>query len=122
MGGVEAFDDLKSERQSFFDRDRTTAQPIEQRLSLDQLQDEKMDVVGRLKVVDPSNVRVVERREHLRLSLEPCESLRIRREVLRQHPERHLALAPAVLGPLHRPPAALHVVGGALERRVGAVV
>ena len=51
------------------------------RRSFDELEDERVF----LRAVDSSNVRVVERREHLRFAAKPREPLRVRREILGQH-------------------------------------
>jgi hypothetical protein len=48
--------------------------------------------------VDLRDVRVVERRQRLRLAREPGQSLRIARKDLRQHFQRDVAIEPGVAG------------------------
>ncbi len=50
-----------------------------------------MDVTLILEAVDCGDVRMIERREHLRFAAEPRQAIRIDREDLRQHLQRDVA-------------------------------
>jgi hypothetical protein len=67
-----------------------------QRLPFDQLHHERERAGRFLDAVDVRDVRVVERRQHLRLSVESVEPLGIRREQLRQHLDRDVAIQPRI--------------------------
>ena len=67
------------------------AQPIRQRLPLDQLEDEIGRAVDQLESVDRAHVRVVEGGEQARLPLEAPQAGRIVAEVVGHRLDRHLA-------------------------------
>ena len=56
-------------------------EPLRERLAFDQLQHQERLAVGLLEAVDRADVRVVERREHLRLALEARQALGVVRDV-----------------------------------------
>ena len=64
---------------------------LRERRSFDELEDEGVF----LGAIDGGDVRVVERREHLRFATKPRETLRVRREILGQHFDRDV---PSELG------------------------
>ena len=95
---LERLGDLARDRQRLLDRDRSARDPIGERRPFDQLEHQRLDAVGLLEAVDRRDVRMVERREHLRLALEARQPLGVGDERLGQHLERHLALEPGVAG------------------------
>ena len=94
---------------------------IRERRPLDEFHHEGLD--GRLpwtcgrgvfQPVDGRDVRVVERGEHLRLTLEPRETVRVGRERGREDLDRHLALQLRIRRPIHLPHSAHTNLGGDL--------
>jgi hypothetical protein len=97
MRGLEGFGDLSCNRQRFVDQQRSCADPIGERRSLDKLHHQRLDVVsgfpgrrsrvsgeagGRtlLETVNDRDVGMIQRGERPRLTLEPCESVGVLRE------------------------------------------
>jgi hypothetical protein len=76
---------------------------IQQRRSLDQLEHQRAGAARFLDAVDRGDVRVVERRQRLRLALEPREPLGVGRERVREDLQRHLAPEPRVVDPIDLP-------------------
>ena len=62
----------------------------------DQFHDERTAAVGFLEAVDGADVRVIERGEDARLSLEAREAIRVGGECQRQDLDRHVASKPRV--------------------------
>ena len=54
--------------------------PLRERLAFDELEHQRLEAVRLLEPVDRRDVRVVERRQHLRLALEPRQALGILRQ------------------------------------------
>jgi hypothetical protein len=78
-------------------RQRPARDPLRQRLAGDVLEDEQLLAVrGLLDAVDAGDVRVVERREQLRLALEAREVLRLPRQRVREHFDRDRPLQPRI--------------------------
>ena len=98
---VERVGDLRADPQQVGAGQRTLAQPLRQRLALDQLHHQ---VVGRALAADVeqrADVRVVEAGDGLRLALEAGPDLLVGRQVLRQHLDRDLAAKAGVLRAVH---------------------
>ena len=74
------------------ERDRPAAQAIGEVLAFDQLHDQRAAAAGFLETVDAGDVRVTERREHLRLAMEARHAVVVVREVLGQQLQRHVAV------------------------------
>jgi hypothetical protein len=81
VGRFECLRDLFPERQRFIERDGALRDAIGERRPLDQLHHERGAPIRFLQPVDVRDVRMVERREHLRFALEPGEALGIEREL-----------------------------------------
>ena len=97
------------------------ADPGRQIVAGDELHHEKHDVWpltggvrDRSGVVDLRDVRMVQRRERLRLAVEPRRALRIRGERVRQHFQRDVALQPRIARAIHLSHAAFADEGGDL--------
>jgi hypothetical protein len=84
--------DLPGDRKRLVDRDRAACHDIGKRLALDQLHDERAHGAWFLHAVDLRDVRMVERREHLRLALEAREPFGIVCEQIRQDFEGDVAI------------------------------
>ena len=110
---------LQGYRQGPVERHRTVFQQLCQILALGQLHDEQLLAVGFLDLVDTGDVRMIERRQNLGLTLEPGQALRIARHRLRQHLDRHFATQLGVLGAIHLTHAAFAQLGGDTEVREG---
>ena len=74
---VKCFSDLLRYRQGFIDRDGALLDPVRECWPLDQLKDERLRAFTIFETVNGSDVRMVEGCEDLRLSLEPCQPIRI---------------------------------------------
>ena len=81
--GLESVGDLVSDRDGLTERHRPLRDAIGERLSLDELENEGVNVCRILDAVDRRDVRVVERREDLRFALEARDALAIEREARR---------------------------------------
>ena len=77
VSGFECLSDLLGYRQSFIQRNRALLDPVSQRRPLDQLQHQRTGIVTFLNAVDLRDVRMVQAGKNLRLSLEPCQPIRI---------------------------------------------
>ena len=75
---------------------RAAPQTLGEILPVDQLHDERAAGEGRLQPVNPGDVGVIERCEHLCLALEPGQPIGIAREVIGQDLDRDLAVEPHV--------------------------
>ena len=92
MCGFDSFRDLLRDGHSFVERDRTFRDPIRKRRTLDELENERGRVAAVFEAVDVRDVRMVQRREHFRFTLEPRKPLRIGDERLRQNFQRNVPL------------------------------
>src|SRR6266545_2342318 len=77
--------DLDPESQRLLERQRTSDEPLGQRLPLQVLYDEVFEAVLVAHVVERTDVRVRELRDRLSLPLEPLPHLGGGRQVRRQH-------------------------------------
>ena len=94
---LEAFaGDLLCDGEGFINRDRPLGDPVGERRPLDQFHDEGLIFDS----VDRGDIRVIQRRERLRLALEAHEPIGIRREELRQDLERHITVERCVTRPI----------------------
>ena len=71
----ERFGNLFREAKRLFERDGTFLQALEKRVAGHELEDEKPDPVDFLESVDRSDVRMIERREKLCLTLEASQPI-----------------------------------------------
>ncbi len=83
----ERFGDLTRDRDGFLEWNRPLGDTFRESRSFNELEDERVF----FRSVDGGDVRVVERREHLRFATKPGETLRVRREILGQHFDRDVS-------------------------------
>ena len=83
--GFQGLRNLLGDRQRLIDRNRSLRDAVRERRSLDQLHDERLHTVRLLQAVDVRDVRMVQRCEDLCFSLESSQSVRVRREGIREH-------------------------------------
>ncbi len=91
---LERIGDLPCDRQRLGERDRSTRDDRRQVVPVDELHHQGV----RLAAVDLRDVRVVQRRERLRLAREPGEPLGILREEIREDLDRDVAIELCVPG------------------------
>src|SRR5580700_12091676 len=82
---VECLGDLYSNLQRLLQRKRSPSQAVGQRFAFQVLHDEKIDAVLRADVVQGANMRVIQRRNRLRLALHALSEIGIRGEMGRQN-------------------------------------
>src|SRR5262245_39405790 len=80
MRSIQRVRDLSRDGQGIARGYRPAAQPIGQRLAVDELQHERWHAAGLFEPVDGADVRMIERREHARFAVEPRHPLAVRRE------------------------------------------
>ncbi len=129
VGGLERLGDLDRDGERLLDRDRPPGDHLVEPFALDQLHHQERQFLRsrsrsrsrsrfigrgrcRLQPIQMRDVRMIQRRQHLRLALEPRQPLRVLRELLGQHLERDLAPEPGVLGAPHLAHAARAERGG----------
>ena len=78
--GLEGVGHLACQPQRLGDWNRPRGDPLGKRVAFDQFEDEELSTVDLFKSVDGGNVRVVEGREDLRLTLEPGDPFGVARE------------------------------------------
>ena len=88
MACFERLRDLLRDRDGLIDRDRTLLDPLRQCRTFDQFQDQSV----LLKAVNARDIRMVQRREELRFSLESRDALFIGGELVRQHLDGYVAV------------------------------
>ena len=93
--------DLTRDRQGLIQRNRTTRDPIGQRVALDQFEDERVGLTAVLEPINRADVRVVQRGQHLRFALETGEAIRIAGEGVRQDLQRDVAIQLGIARAIH---------------------
>ena len=100
--GFERLGNLPRDRQRVVERNRSLERCARRASAVDELHARARCMPSRfLEAVDRGDVRMIQRREHLRFALEPREPIRIGRERLRQDLERDVAIQPRVAGAIH---------------------
>ena len=99
--GVERIRDLARDGQCLSNRYPPAVQAGRQRFARNELEHEGADVLGFFESVDRTDVRVIERSQQPRLSLEPCEPLGICRERAWQDLDGHGAFELRIARPIH---------------------
>ena len=103
--GLEAIGDLARDRQRVRERDGTAGNQHREIVPLDQLHHERPKSRRRpgggniLDAVDLGHVRMVQRRQRLRFTGEPRETIGVRLEQLGEHLQGDVAIEPRVAGP-----------------------
>ena len=86
----ESLGDLSTDVERVANRESAVPQALGERLSRNQLHDEKPLAVVLFEAEQRRNCRVIERRENAGLTLETSQSLRVFRDLVRQQLERDL--------------------------------
>ena len=90
--------DLDEDVEGFVERERPARDAIGEGLSFDQLEGEVAAAAGFLEAVDRGDVRMVQRGQHPRLTLESLQAIRVRGNILGQSLERDGAAEAGVVG------------------------
>ena len=102
---MESGRDLHPEAQDVFDRQRTFGEPLRQRLALNELEDQVVELFApdRLAsdVVQGADVGMVERGDTLGLALEARPELRVGGELRREQLQGHVPREAGVAGPIN---------------------
>lgn len=101
MRRCEAVGDVGCGLRGLARRQRTAAEPVTQRLALQELGDDKLHPLVLRELEDAQDVGMGQLGERLGLPFEPRESLGVVRDIARQHLDRHLPLEPLVQGTVH---------------------
>jgi hypothetical protein len=105
--GFNGIRDLLCDWEDFLERNCTTHHARRQILAFDQFHDQGADIPRFFETVDVRDVRMVERREHLRFALEPREPFGIGRQTIGQDLDRDVAMELRVAGAVDLPRATL---------------
>ena len=97
---VERLSDLFRDGQCVVERYGTLRDAVGQSRTLDQLHHQTVRGAGVFDAVDVRDIRMIQRREHLRLAVKPCEPLGIRRHDLREHLDGYVAIQLRVVRPV----------------------
>ncbi len=92
VGRVQRVGNLARDRQRVSQGERPARQSIGQRLTLDELEHQSRTAIDVLEPVNRADVRVIQRRQHASLVLEPREPSRIVREERRQDLDGDVAM------------------------------
>ena len=101
VSGLQCFGDLSSDSNRLVYRDRPARDELCERLTVNELQHECVNVRALLEAVNCGDVRVVERGDDLRFPLESGDALAIEREVAREHLERDVSMKCGVVRTVH---------------------
>ncbi len=117
----ECLGNLLRNRQRFVDRDRAFRDPLREVVTLDQFHHQRGDATAFFEAVDVGDVRVIQRGERFGFAGEPRKALRIMRERLGQHLDRHVAIELRVARAPHLPhPAFAERSGDLVGAETGA--
>ena len=108
----ERLGDLLRDRQRFVDRNRAARDALRQIVALDQFHHEGVHAAGFLEPVDRGDVRMIQRRERLRLAFEARQAFGVCGERVGQDLDRDLAAQRRVRRPVDLPHAAFADLGG----------
>lgn len=85
-------------RQRFIERDRPFGDPVRERRPFDQLHNHRGHAGGVLDAIDMGDVGMVQCRECFGFSLQAGEPVWVRRDIGREHLDRHVAIQLAITG------------------------
>jgi hypothetical protein len=100
VGGLEGVGNLSRDVDGLVDRERGVLEALGERRSFDQLEDERLNAAGLREAVNARNVRVIEGGEHLRLTLESRQSIRLARHAFWESLDGDVAMQLGVAGPI----------------------
>ena len=106
VGRFERLRDLLGDRQCFVEGDGSLRDAISKRRPVDELHDEGRCPRRIIEAVNLGDVRMIQRREDLRFTLEAGEAVMVGGDVRRQHLNGHIAVQAAIAGAVHLPHAA----------------
>jgi hypothetical protein len=98
---LERVGDLACDGEGFFERRRSESQPRREGFAFDELEDEEPGPARFFEAVDASHVRMIQRGENLRFTLEPRDSIGVGQRQVRERLDRHVAPEPRVAGAIH---------------------
>ncbi len=107
MRGFERVGDLPGDRHRLVSRQRAVGQPIGERHTIDELENEEPGGGVFLDAVDAGDMRMIQRREQLRLTREARVAFRIPRKRYGQGLDGDVAAEPGVAAPIHLAHAAV---------------
>jgi hypothetical protein len=93
--------DLLGDRQRLVEGDRTFGNAIGQRGPVHELEHERGHACRVFEPVDRSDMRMIERREHLRFTPEPCQAVHVGSNRFRQDLDRDVPPQGVVRRPIH---------------------
>ena len=103
--GLNGIRDLLCDQEDLVERTGTAHDAVRQILAFDQFHDKGKDTLRFFETVNLRDVRMVERREHLRFALEPREPVGIGRPEIGQDLDRDVAMELRVAGAIDLPHA-----------------
>ena len=102
MRSFERLGDLTGDRQRFVEREWALRDAVCERRAVDELEDERAHTSRSfLDTVDLRDVRMIERREHLRLALKSRDAIRVGGEQLGKNLDRDVAAQARVARSIH---------------------
>ena len=107
VGSFEGLGNLEGECEGFFDRDGPTLQPFRQRVAFDEFEDKEPGAFVFFESVDRGDVRMVQRRQQLRFTFKPGQTLFVLGELFGESLDGDFAPELGVLGTPHLTHAAL---------------
>ena len=114
--GLERIADLFGGMKRLVDRQWPLRDPIRQRGALDELEHQRLRIGGIFQTVDPADVGMVERGQHLRFAAEPRQPVGIVREGFGKDLQRDIPTELRIPGSIHFAHAALANQGSDLIR------
>src|SRR5439155_19662786 len=82
---------LSRDGETLVEWNRTACDALREILTLDQLHDERGDAIRFFESMDAADVRMIQRRERLRVTLKPREAIRSNGERVGKHFQRNVA-------------------------------
>ena len=100
MGRLDRAGQLSGLMQGFGDGQASTAEPLSQRLALDQFHDQRGTASALFDAVNRGDVGVIQRRQAPCLPLEPCQAIGVSGHGVRQNLDRNVAAQPRIPCPI----------------------
>ena len=97
----ERLGDLSRNRQRLVERNRPACDPLRQILAFNEFKDQRFHAIGVFDPVNVCDVRMVQRREHLRFSAEPREAVGIVGDSWQQHLDCDVSIQLGVARAIH---------------------
>ena len=100
VGRLDRAGQLSSLMQRLDDGQSSTAEPLGQRLALDQFHDQRSTASALFDAVNRGDVGVIQRRQAPRLPREPRQAIGVSGHGVRQNLDRHVAAEPRIPRPI----------------------